>query len=285
MDEQQEQPQETRPEPETPAGGTGVATGGRALLVYASRHGSTREVADAVAEELRAAFAEVDVREARSAPPPAGYDAVVVGGPMIMGWHKDARKYLKRHKDQLSDVPFALFVTAASLTEDGVDAVQGMPIAKDPWLVKKPRNAEKLQPQGALRPAAALRRRHPQGLRPGAAAHRGRLRRVARPDDDEPPREGVRARRHRRDAGRRPPLRLHPRVGGRPGRRARAERTSGGQPAAPGAVELTCGPRARTAAARGPRPPTRPSSTTPPGRSRCGRRWSRRPAARGRSRR
>ena len=112
--------------------------------MYATRHGSTREVADAVAEELRAAFAEVDVREATSAPPPAGYDAVVVGGPMIMGWHKDAEKYLKRHRDQLARVPFALFVTAASLTEDGIDAVRGVPVAKDPWLVKKPRNADKL---------------------------------------------------------------------------------------------------------------------------------------------
>jgi len=144
MDEQQDQPLETRSDPEAPADAISVATGGRALLVYATKHGSTQEVADAVAEELRAAFAEVDVHEAASAPSPAGYDAVVVGGPMIMGWHKAARKYLKRHTSQLSDVPFALFVTAASLTEDGVDAVQGMPIAKDPWLVKKPRNADKL---------------------------------------------------------------------------------------------------------------------------------------------
>lgn len=123
MEEPQDTQQETRPQPEAPAGATRVATGGRALLVHATRHGSTREVADAVATELRAAFAEVDVHEARSASSPAGYDAVVVGGPMIMGWHKDARKYLKRHKSQLSEVPFALFVTAASLTEDGVDAV------------------------------------------------------------------------------------------------------------------------------------------------------------------
>jgi len=143
MDDPQD-PQETRPEPDEPTGAASVTTGGRALLVYATRHGSTQEVGDAVAEELRAAFAEVDVHEAPSAPPPAGYDAVVVGGPMIMGWHKDARKYVKRHKDQLAAVPFAVFVTAASLTEDGVDAVQGMPIAKDPWLVKKPRNADKL---------------------------------------------------------------------------------------------------------------------------------------------
>jgi menaquinone-dependent protoporphyrinogen IX oxidase len=144
MDKPQDTPQETRPETQEPADTIAVVTGGRALLVYATKHGSTREVADALAEELRAAFSEVDVREARSAPSPAGYDAVVVGGPMIMGWHKDARKYLRRHKSQLGVVPFALFVTAASLTEDGVDAVQGMPIAKDPWLVKKPRNADRL---------------------------------------------------------------------------------------------------------------------------------------------
>jgi menaquinone-dependent protoporphyrinogen IX oxidase len=144
MDAPQNQPHEAQAEAERPAAQAGVATGGRALLVYATRHGSTREVADAVAGELQTAFAEVDVREAKAAPPPGGYDAVIVGGPMIMGWHKDARKYLKRYKDQLGAVPFAIFVTAASLTEDGVDAVQCMPIAKDPWLVKKPRNADKL---------------------------------------------------------------------------------------------------------------------------------------------
>jgi menaquinone-dependent protoporphyrinogen oxidase len=144
MDDPQETPQEPRTEPEARAAATGLVTGGRALLAYATRHGSTKEIADAVAEELRSVFADVDVSEARSAPSPAGYDAVVLGGPMIMGWHKDAKKYLKRNKDRLAAVPFALFVTAASLTEDGVDAVQGMPIAKDPWLVKKPRNADKL---------------------------------------------------------------------------------------------------------------------------------------------
>ena len=63
-------------------------TGGRVLVVYATRHGSTREVAEAVAVELRGAFGDVDLREAAGAPGPAGYDAVIVGGPMIMGWHR-----------------------------------------------------------------------------------------------------------------------------------------------------------------------------------------------------
>ena len=134
----------TAPPDDHPAGHTGLATGGRVLLVYATRHGSTREVADAVAAELRGAFAEVDVHEAPSAPPPGGYDAVVVGGPMIRGWHKEARGYVRRHRAALAAVPFALFVTAASLTEDGLDAVRGVPVAKDTWLVKKPKDADRL---------------------------------------------------------------------------------------------------------------------------------------------
>ncbi len=133
-----------RPSPAETPGSTPAAVGGRALVVFATRHGSTGEVAEAVAEEFRTVFADVQVREARTAPSPAGYDAVVLGGPMIMGWHKHAGKYLKRHRDQLSSVPFALFVTAASLTEDGLDAVKSVPVVKDPWLVKKPRSADRL---------------------------------------------------------------------------------------------------------------------------------------------
>jgi menaquinone-dependent protoporphyrinogen IX oxidase len=144
VDEQRDERKEARPAAQAPDAQIGIVTGGRALLVVATRHGSTREVADAIAEEMRALFAEVDVRDVKAAPPPAGYDAVVIGGPMIMGWHKDAQKYVRRHRDQLSSAPFALFVTAASLTEDGLDEVRGVPVAKDTWLVKKPRNADKL---------------------------------------------------------------------------------------------------------------------------------------------
>jgi menaquinone-dependent protoporphyrinogen oxidase len=145
VDESEDGRQEERPAPEDPAGQAAVTTSGRALLVYATRHGSTREVADAVAAELGGHFADVDVREAAEAPPPAGYDAVVVGGPMIMGWHRAAERYVKRHRTALAGVPFAVFVTAASLTEDGASEVGGVPVAKDPWLVKAPRDAGRLR--------------------------------------------------------------------------------------------------------------------------------------------
>jgi menaquinone-dependent protoporphyrinogen oxidase len=121
---------------------TGAAP--RILVVFATRHGSTAEVAEAVAEELRAAGVEADVAAIASAPSPAGHDAVVVGGPMIMGWHKDAIRYVTRHEAALAKVPSAFFVTAASLTETGEDSVGGVPVVKDSWLVKAPRKTEKL---------------------------------------------------------------------------------------------------------------------------------------------
>ena len=140
-----------RPDPDpaaageaAPPGRTTVATGGGILLVYASRHGSTREVADALAGELRAAGHAVDVREAAAAPGPEGYEAVVVGGPMIMGWHRQAAKYVKAYRRELVHVPTALFITAASLTDTGQDDVQGVPIVKDPWLAKPPKTRGKL---------------------------------------------------------------------------------------------------------------------------------------------
>lgn len=134
------------PEPagDAPGAGPTTATALRILLVCATRHGSTVEVAEAVAEELRACGDEVDQRPAAEAPGPAGYDAVVVGGPMIMGWHRQATKYIKQHRRDLEGLPTALFITAASLTETGETDVQGVPIFKDPWLAKAPRDAARL---------------------------------------------------------------------------------------------------------------------------------------------
>jgi len=116
----------------------------RILVVYATAHGSTAEVAEAIAEELREGGAEVDVGNAVTDPDPAGYDAVVLGGPMIMGWHRDAVRYLKKHEETLARLPTALFVTAISLTETGDSLVDGVSVAKDPWLAKEPGQAGRL---------------------------------------------------------------------------------------------------------------------------------------------
>jgi menaquinone-dependent protoporphyrinogen oxidase len=153
-----------------------TAAPARVLVAYATKHGSTAELADWIADEVREAGADVDVSPVTAAPPLAGYDAVVLGGPMIMGWHKDARRYLKQHAGELSGKPTALFITAASLTETGEEQIDGIPVTKDPWLVKEPRDRAKLSykenyavPQHYLKDAFEAA----PGLRPVAAAFFG----------------------------------------------------------------------------------------------------------------
>lgn len=79
------------------------------LVVFATRNGSTRQVAEDVAETLRTEGAQVDCRPARDVHEPLRrYDLVVIGAPIYNGrWHRDARRFLKRHRDGLP--PIAVF--------------------------------------------------------------------------------------------------------------------------------------------------------------------------------
>ena len=58
------------------------------LVTYTTMAGSTAEVAQAVADEMEKGGVPVDVRPLAQVPSLDGYAAVVVGGPMIMGWQK-----------------------------------------------------------------------------------------------------------------------------------------------------------------------------------------------------
>jgi menaquinone-dependent protoporphyrinogen oxidase len=80
------------------------------LVAYATRYGSTQEVAEAIAETLRANALEVDVQPARHVRTLAGYSAVVLGAPLFMlRWHKDALTFLSRHRKTLMKMPVAIF--------------------------------------------------------------------------------------------------------------------------------------------------------------------------------
>jgi menaquinone-dependent protoporphyrinogen oxidase len=91
----------------------------RTLIAYATKHGSTREVADAIAATLREDGAAVDVIPAVDVREIAGYDAVVVGGALYMGkWHGDAQQFLRRHASALAEVPLAVFAMGPMSTAD-----------------------------------------------------------------------------------------------------------------------------------------------------------------------
>ena len=106
------------------------------LVTYATMAGSTAEVAQAIGEEIANSGAEVAVLPISQVVDVEPYDGVVVGGPMIMGWHRAALRFLKKHRGAFERIPFAVFVTAISLTQTGETAVEGVPVFVDVDLPK-----------------------------------------------------------------------------------------------------------------------------------------------------
>jgi menaquinone-dependent protoporphyrinogen oxidase len=80
------------------------------LIAYATKHGSTREVAEALAEILGERGFSVEVKPATEVADIGGYGAVVVGGALYTGrLHADARRFLNAHRRALAELPLAVF--------------------------------------------------------------------------------------------------------------------------------------------------------------------------------
>lgn len=114
------------------------------LIAYTSNSGSTQEVAEAVALEVGQSGAAVDVRRLEEVDDLSPYSAVIIGGPMIMGWHRGAVKFVKKHQQALSQIPVAYFMTAMSLTKTSETQMNGIPVLVDPKLPKEPNNPGRL---------------------------------------------------------------------------------------------------------------------------------------------
>ena len=80
------------------------------LIVYASKHGSTEQVARGIGEKLRGLGLTTTIEPAGEVDDLNGFRSVVLGGSIYMGrWHHDAKAFLKRHRDALDHLPFAVF--------------------------------------------------------------------------------------------------------------------------------------------------------------------------------
>jgi menaquinone-dependent protoporphyrinogen oxidase len=89
------------------------------LVAYATKHGSTRSVAESVAETVRKHGFAVDVRPAATVSDISPYDGVVLGGALYMGrWHHDATHFLERYRDELAELPVAVFAMGPGTLED-----------------------------------------------------------------------------------------------------------------------------------------------------------------------
>ena len=92
------------------------------LVAYATRYGSTKEVAEVVAATLEEQGLEVEVKPAREVRSLDGYGAAVLGTPLYMGaLHKDVRALLEKNQKALETTRFALFALGPIKADDGID--------------------------------------------------------------------------------------------------------------------------------------------------------------------
>ena len=114
----------------------------KVLITYTTNAGSTREVAETIASGLGTDSLVTDVRRMEEIQDLSPYGAIVVGGPMILGWHRGAVNFLKKYQKTLSQVPVAYFFTALSLTRTWDTHLNGIPIYLDPGLGKCPQKSK-----------------------------------------------------------------------------------------------------------------------------------------------
>lgn len=112
------------------------------LVAYATRYGSTQEVAETVAATLRERGLAVDIQPMREVRSINQYGAIVLGAPLYMfHWHKDAMHFLARHHDDLITRPVAIFALGPwHNDEKEFQDVRGQldkELAKFPWLAPR----------------------------------------------------------------------------------------------------------------------------------------------------
>jgi len=153
------------------------------LVTYASQHGSTQEIGEAVAADLRECGLQVDLQLIRKVRNLEGYQAVVLGAPLYMfRWHKDALRFLARHRQILAGgLPVAVFAGGPIETDNGKEwqatrSQLDKQLARFPWfkpltieIVGGRFDPEKLRFPWKLLPA--LRQMPPSDLRDWQAIH------------------------------------------------------------------------------------------------------------------
>lgn len=82
----------------------------RVLVAFASKHGATSEIAEAIAAALKERGVEADVKSIDAVTDPEAFDAVILGSAVYMGhWLDSAQAFAKSHQEQLTDRPTWLF--------------------------------------------------------------------------------------------------------------------------------------------------------------------------------
>lgn len=80
------------------------------LVAFATKYGSTQEIAEAIGRALREHGVETDVRSIADVDGLASFQAVVLGSAVYAGqWLKQARRFVEERSDELAGLPTWLF--------------------------------------------------------------------------------------------------------------------------------------------------------------------------------
>ena len=107
----------------------------RILILFASSHGQTRDIAWTIERQLRRRGHLVDLIDVRqAAPDPTEYELAVIGSRVELGRHARAiRRYVRRHRDALAQMPSAFFSVSMSAAGGGRDpSIDGL-VAETGW--------------------------------------------------------------------------------------------------------------------------------------------------------
>jgi menaquinone-dependent protoporphyrinogen oxidase len=116
------------------------------LIAYASKYGSTAEIAEKIGEVLRQDGLVVEVKAADSVKDLSPYQAVILGSAVYVGrWRKQAVKFLQANEKALAEKPVWIFSSGPSGEGDPVEILKGwrMPESIQPIL-------DRLQPRDVV---------------------------------------------------------------------------------------------------------------------------------------
>jgi menaquinone-dependent protoporphyrinogen oxidase len=117
------------------------------LVTYASRHGSTAEIAERIGTGLAAAGLVVEVKPVTQVRDVTPYDAVVIGAAAyLFHWMKEASTFVKRHRIDLRQRPVWIF-SSGPLGEEKVDE-EGRDVLEAARPKEFPELREAVQPRG-----------------------------------------------------------------------------------------------------------------------------------------
>jgi len=109
------------------------------LLAYATRYGSTQEVAETVTTILCEAGLEVDIQPMAEVGTLADYDAIIIGAAIYNAhWSLDAHNFVSKYEESLSQLPVAIFtlgpLSPSAAAKRNSRRQLDVELAKYPWL-------------------------------------------------------------------------------------------------------------------------------------------------------